>query len=415
MSLIQFWRILWARRLLIIGVTVLSLIGGGAVLVIVPPRWQAEAHVFLNILKPDPVTGLTVAQDPRSYIATQINLITDYSVVGQAVDKLGWKSDPKLIQAYQNRSGSDTRDFGHWLAQIITDRAKAEIGDGSNILNISYTGSNPDAAKAVADALMQSYLDTSLAFRRADANKNADWYGLQAQKAKSSLEAAETAVTNFERDNGVVLTQDDKTDVDSARLASMAAQGMIGGEAAGSTSVDAMLAETDAAIKNASLEMGPNNPQMQALQAKRAGYAALIAREHSAASSTPSASGGSRIDVQKALVISQSGKLAKLRNLQTEVDITRDLYNKSAQKEVDFRQEAAVTDAGLTPLGNATVPAFPSFPKNTLVIGVAFGLGLFAGTALALLIELLNRKVRGAEDLFSAQNLPVLAVLSAPR
>src|SRR5476651_1013298 len=131
MSLIQFWRILWARRLIILGTTICCLVGGIAVIMIVPPRWKADASVFLNLLKPDPVTGLVITEQSRSYVATQVELITDYSVVGPAVDKLGWLSDPNMIQQYQSRASSDTRDFRHWLAQMITDRTKAAIEDGS--------------------------------------------------------------------------------------------------------------------------------------------------------------------------------------------------------------------------------------------------------------------------------------------
>jgi succinoglycan biosynthesis transport protein ExoP len=414
MSLIQFWRILWARRLLILGTTLLCLLGGGIVILVVPPRWEAHAHVFLNLLKPDPVTGQVLASSGgESYVLTQIELISDYSVVGQAVDKLGWLSDPTLIQQYQNRSQNDTRDFRHWLAQLIIDRTKANVLDSSNILDISYTGSNPDGAKAVADALMQSYLDTSLAFKRADANKSAEWYGLQVKKVKDALEAAESAETTFERDNGVVLTQDDKTDVDSERLAAMAMQGSASG-ASGGSSTDAQLAQMNADIENATATLGPNHPELRNLKVKRAALEALAARENAAGGAAAARSAGSSgMDSQKALVISERDKLGKLKNLQSEVDIERDLYNKTAQKEADYRQQAAVTDAGLTPLGNASVPQSPTFPNKPLIIGGCFALGLFLGILVALLIEFLNRRVRGPEDLQSALDVPLLTVLVA--
>jgi uncharacterized protein involved in exopolysaccharide biosynthesis len=411
MSLIQFWRILWAWRVLILSTTLCCLLGGFAVILTVPPRWQADAHVFLNLLKPDPVTGQLIGADPRAYVATQIELIADYSVVGQAVDKLGWLSEPDLILQYQNRSKNDTRDFRHWLAQIIIDRTKANVLDESNILHISYTGSSPDGAKAVADALMQSYLDTSLAFKRADANKNADWFGLQAKKAKDSLEAAEAAETTFERENGVVLTQDEKTDLDSARLAAMVMQGTASG-AMGGSSADAQLAQTNVDIKNAAATLGANHPELQNLRVKQAALAALVANEH-AVGGAAKAPGSSSMDAQKALIISERDKLTKLKNLQTEVDIQRDLYNKTAQKEADFRQQAAVTDAGLTLLGNATVPQSPTFPNKTLIVGGCFALGFVLGALLALLMEFLNRRVRGAEDLQSALDVPLLTILVA--
>src|ERR1700761_7858581 len=221
MSLTQFFGILWARKLLIIAVALFCFVGGIVALLIVPPRWKAEADVYLNLLKPDPVTGEVIGPSARSYVATQVTLITDYSVVGLAVDKLGWLSDPVLIDRYQHRSRSDTRDFRRWLAQIISDGTKADILAGSNILGITYTGSDPEGAKAIVNALMQAYLDTSIAFRRADANKNADWYALQADRLKTALIAAQTAQADYERDNGIVM-QDNKTDIDSARLSALA-------------------------------------------------------------------------------------------------------------------------------------------------------------------------------------------------
>jgi uncharacterized protein involved in exopolysaccharide biosynthesis len=395
-----------ARWLLIVATTVFCFAGGFIALQLMAPRWDAEAHVFLNLLKPDPVTGdMMAGASARAYIGTQVGLITDYAVAGRAVDKLGWLSDPNLIQQYQNRSKTDTRDFRRWLAQIIIDRTKVTVYDNSNILNIIYTGSDPESAKAVASALMQSYLENSLDFRRADATKNAEWYNLQAQKAKKSLEDAQTAVTRFERENNVVMMQDDRTDVDSARLTAMAAQSITADSGGG---VDGQLAELDAQIRNASQTLGPNHPDLIALKAKRA---ALAAAAGGAASRAGASSHTARVDRQKALVIAERDKLAKLRNLQTEVDLQRDLYNKTSQKEIDFRQQAAAADTGLTPLGAASAPQSPSYPKIPLVIGGSLALGLGLGLFLALLIELLNRRVRGAEDLQSLAGVPLLTVL----
>lgn len=80
---------------------------------------------------------------------------------------------------------------------------------------------------------------------------------------------------------------------------------------------------------------------------------------------------------------------------------------------MDFRQQAAITDAGLTALGNATVPAAPAFPNKLLIFGGCLGLGMIMGTLLSLLIELLNRRVRGREDIMDALGVPLLAVLKA--
>ncbi|MEO7054114.1 MAG: hypothetical protein ABI191_03990, partial [Rhizomicrobium sp.] len=327
---------------------------------------------------------------------------------GQAVDKLGWLSDPNLIQQYQSRSKTDSRDFRRWAAQIIIDRTRVTAADNSSILNIIYTGSDPDSAKAVANAVTQSYIENGLSVRRADALKNADWYALQAQKAKKSLELAQATETKFERDNNVVMTQDERTDVDSARLTALAQTNVIEASGGGESG----LAEIDAQIKNASATLGPNHPDLIALKAKRNAIASSMQQGVSRGAQSAH---GTRVDQQKALIIAERDKLSKLRNLHTEVELQRDFYNKTAQKEIDFRQQAAATDAGVTALGNASAPLTPSYPKIPLIVGGSFALGFGLGILLALLIELLNRRVRGAEDLQSLLGVPLLTVLEAAR
>ena len=341
----------------------------------------------------------------RTYVATQIKLIDDYSVTGLAVDKLGWLSDPQLIDRYQRRPQSDTRDFRRWLAQTIADSTKADLMDGSNILAITYTGSDPESAKAAANAVMQAYIDTSVAFRRAEANKNADWFAQQAQKLKGDLAVAQAAETKFEKESGVVM-QNDKTDVDSARMAALAAQS--DAVALGGGGGESQLAEVDAEIKQASQTLGPNHPQLIALKAKRAAIASAMAQGGGA---RVSPSGASRVDAQKAFIIGNRDKLARLQLLQADVNLREDQYNKVLAREADFRQQAGVVDAGISALDAASAPQSPSFPNKPLIIGGSLGLGLCFGLLMALLIELLDRRVRSPEDLSAALGLPVLAVL----
>ncbi len=408
MSLSQFLRILWARKLLILATTIFCLAGGIVAISIVPPRWKAEAHVYLNLLKPDPVTGEVLGLAARSYVATQIKLISDYGVAGLAVDKLGWLSDPDLIQQYQRRPPTDTRDFRRWLAQRVMDGTRADLMDGSNILDITYTGQNQEGAKAIVSAVTQAYLDTTLTYRRSEANKNADWFGLQSDKAKQSLLAAQAAVATYERENGIVM-RDEKTDIDSARLAALASQNDTAA-LGGVSGIDAQIADVDSSIKQASETLGPNHPQLQALKAKRAMLMGLAAQSGSS-SEAAGAGMSARVAAAKAAVIGNRDKLARLTVLQSEVDIRKEQYDKTLAREADFRQQAAVVDPGVSALGTAFVPDQPSFPNRPLIIGGSLGLGLVFGLLIALLVELLDRKVRSPEDLTAALGLPVLAVL----
>lgn len=426
MSIIQFLRIIWARRLLIGAAGLASLLGGILVILIVPPRWEATSSVMMGLLKPDPVTGTVIGNAARAYVATQKELVTDYSVAGRVADQLGWLSDPQLIAAYERRPKSDQRDYRRWLAQLVIDRTRVDVPDGSNILQITYEGTDPTNAKGVADALRQAYMDASLQFRRDQATKDADWFQTQADQIKTSLDAAAAAEADYERQNGIVMA-DDKTDLDTARLRALAAAGapvaaapIVAAPASSPASIQ--LAQVDAQIAEASKTLGPNHPELQALKATRAALAQQVAQDQAAARAQASAAAGAAsagagaleraVQQEKSRVLGESDKLAKLSQLASKVNVLKDAYDKTEARVGDLRQEAAVADTGLTPLGGAVTPTSPAFPKKALIIPGSLALGLATGFLVALLAELMSRRVRGVEDLKDLAEVPLLTVVA---
>lgn len=419
MSILQFLKIFWARRVFILAATVSCLIGALIVVLILPARWDATTRVMLNILKPDPVTGeLMAGPSARTYVSSQIGLITDYTVARQVVDETGMLGDPGLIAQYNNRSSSDKRDFPHWAAQLVMDNTKARLVEDSNILEISYTGATGEAAQRNADAIRKSYMDASLQLRREDAERNADWYEQQSVKDRVALEAAVAKEAAYEHDNGVVMTTD-KIDMDSARLQSLSMQAMapsVGGGYAPPSAAAAQVAQMDAELSAAAKTLGPNNPAMQALNARRAAMAGVAGQERAAARGGGSSQGAilGALAAQKAKVIAQSDKIGKLTQLHNEVDLRREVYMKTSAKIAQYREEAGAGAAGIISLGSAVAPKAPTFPNYVLVIPGAIFLGFAVGVLVALLMEFFGRRVRSPEDLSVLDNIPMIGVIAAP-
>jgi succinoglycan biosynthesis transport protein ExoP len=423
MSPIQIARILWAYRLLILLAALSCFVGGLVVIKMLPPRWEGHSRVMLGLVKPDPVTGEVLATGAvRAYAATQVELIKDYSVAGQVVDQLGWLSDPVLIESYQNRSKTDTRDFRRFLAQRIIDGTKADLIEGSNILEITFDATNARDAKLVADALRKSYIDADLESRRAEANRNAEWFETQADKAKAQLATAQDAKAAYEKNNGIFL-QDDKSDIESSRLKALSGQGAAPAPIILQASVTPAaneLAQLDLQIAQASETLGNNNPELQAMRARRVGLATQAAQEKAANKAQQNAAMANysalnqAVETQKSKVIAQGDKIQALRQLQTEVDLRTDQFNKSLARAAEYRQQAAVVDTGLTPLDSAVVPDRPVFPKKPLIMGGALCLGMGMGVMVSLLLELFARRVRGVEDM-GAVHVPLMAVIPPAR
>ena len=424
MSLTQFLAILIARRWMIIAAMLASLVGAIVVVMVVPPRYTANTRVLLDVIKPDPVTGQVISgQFARAYTATQIQLIKDYNVAGAVVDEIGWSRDPTLLARY-NVPG-DPNAARHRMAQLIIDHTNAKLIEGSNIMEISYTGWSPDSARTIADAIRRAYLNAAVQTKRDSAAESADWYQAQVETSRRLLTMAEDTKANFEREHGIIM-EDDKTDVDTARLAALSSSGLaavaspvvpVSGPSAAATE----LATVDAQLAQASRTLGASNPVLLALRQKRTILATQVDQERAAANAAASAarnaagvsnSATSALQAQKAKVLANRENLAKLRQLQNEVDVRRDQFTKASEAAAQLRTQAATDNAGVTVLSNAVAPDSPSFPNVPLIIlgscGLGFGLGLLA----ALLTELLSRRIRTARDLQDLiDGVPLLAVV----
>ncbi|MBB3892076.1 uncharacterized protein involved in exopolysaccharide biosynthesis [Phenylobacterium haematophilum] len=419
MSIIQFLRILWARRWVTVAATISCVLGAFIVTLIVPPRYSAYSRVMMDLVKPDPVTGQVTAAPSfaRAYTKTQIELIKDYRVAGQVVEDLGWLQDPNLITQYDMRGPGDDRDFRRWAAQRVIDGTGASLIEGSNILEISYTSNSPESARTVADALRKAYIDTSLAFRRESARRTAEWYEAQAEKAKTVLVSAEAAKTAYEKQTGIVL-QDGGPDIESAKLSALAAASAASAAPviAGPSASALQLAQIDASIAQASRVLGPNHPDLIAMRQQRTVMAQQVAQERSAVGAMAGASAVSAgaLERQKNKVIGQRDQVERLRQLQAEVDLRRSQFEKAAARTAELRQEAEVGETNLVPLGSAVTPQSPSFPNMPLIMFGALGFGLGFGVLVSLLIELFGRRVRGAEDVTAIIDAPLLAVIAGP-
>ncbi|MBV8683433.1 MAG: hypothetical protein JO111_11195 [Caulobacteraceae bacterium] len=427
MSINALWQIILARRMFIAMCTVCCLIGVVVVSLIVPPIWEGKSRVLLNLVKPDPVTNEIAAGSGAAsgaYVGNQMSLITDYTVTGKVVDELGWLSDPNLIQRYGNRGSGDHREFRAWAADIIAGNTKVKPLKDSTILEISYTANNPTAAKAVADALRAAYLKTSLEMSTEDAARTAQWYEVELEKLKAKLDEATEVEAQYERANGLEMAGE-RTDVDTARLQSMASQGapvMIPPEMVNSAKQSSMeLASVNSQISAASKTLGPNNPAMIELQKRKSELEVLNRKDESAAHAAISATSALTAEVnrqiaaQKEKVLAKSPQIAHLQTLQQDVDLRRNQYETAAAKFAVLRVQADQTNAAaLTPLPTPA-PSSPLFPNWLLEIPGSIVLGLLVGVLGSMLLELLNRKVRSVEELDHVLESPVVGVVGAPR
>ncbi len=432
MSFAQFLRILLARRLIVLITLALSLVIAVVLCQVLPVKYPASARVLLDVIKPDPVTGQTLSSSfARGYTKTQTELITDYRVAGDVVDRLGWARNPVLVADYEKNSDG-TSDFRRFMAQRIIDNTDAQLVEGSNILEIIYKGGNPILAKNVVTALRSAFIDASLRFRTDAAGRTAEWYVDQAAKAQAELARAEARKSQFERDNGIVMAPggaDSETmkleQMQSSLLAARGSVGLIGIRST-SPEVEALKAQLntiDDTISQAAQKLGTQHPTYIALLDRRKVVQQQLAKAAAAAKSSDGGSFASaaaantarlesEVAAQKTKVLALKSQLDELAQLQREVDLRKTQYEKAAARAADLKLEADVSETGLVPLGDAFVTGTPAFPNKPLILGLGAVAGLGLGVVLAVIAELTSRRVRGPEDLAHAAGTAVLAVIA---
>jgi succinoglycan biosynthesis transport protein ExoP len=420
MSILQFLRIIWAYRILIAISTVVCALSAVVMVQLVKPRYEAQSRVMLDVIKPDPVTGQVMATAfLRAYTKTQIELVKDLQVASRVVKDLNLAKDTYYLGLYRKRGGGQQElEFDRWAAEQVANGANARLIDASNILEISYATSSPARARIVADGLRKAYIDITLESRREAARRNAEWYESQAEKSKVVLMGAERAKSEFERANGILL-QDDKVDIDSARLSALASQS---GAPVFATNASAppsapMLAAVEAELGEASKVLGPNHPTLQSLRARRAVLENQVEQERTSANNSAGAAvsaaraASGMLEAQKAKVMGQREKVEQLRLMQDEIDLRRDQYSKGVARAAQLRQEAEIAEAGVVPLAAAVTPREPEFPKKGVIIPAAVFGGAGIGIVIGLMLELIGRRVRSADDLAGVIKVPVLAVV----
>ncbi|HVL76017.1 MAG TPA: chain length determinant protein EpsF, partial [Noviherbaspirillum sp.] len=118
------------------------------------------------------------------------------------------------------------------------------------------------------------------------------------------------------------------------------------------------------------------------------------------------------MEAQKARVLEANRKRADLKVLINEMETAQRSYETAAQRFMLANLEGQSNMADISVLTTALVPVAPSSPNIVLNTGFAIVLGAMLAIGLALVAELLDRRVRSPQDLVDAIEAPVFEMMS---
>lgn len=445
MDPLKFLLVLHGRYKVALAIFVLTVAAGLLTNHFAPKRYIAETVVMVDVR--DPVAGLLMPQMmTQTSIGTQLDIIHSDRVGRKVVKILRLDENPEVVALWRSATeGKGTLD--DWMSALLRKGLKVNPSRDSSVLTISYQGADPKFVAAVVNAFAQAYIEASVELKVEPARQYSQWFADQAKTLRENVEKAQSRLSEFQRQKGIVAT-DESLDSERAKLRELnerltAVQVGIRdsqskertGSGAAATLPEVMqnpavqqlrtsVNQLEVKLKEAGGNLGRKHPQYQRMELELAELkerlAAEIAHASKSYSSTATASRlnekelRAAIDAQTRRVLAMNRERDEIAVLMRDVDTAKRAHEAVTARLTQTQLESQATRANVSVLTPAIEPIAPSFPMPAAkagMISLLFGLVL-AGAAIVGL-EILDRRVRTAEDLAEMLQIPVLAVIKA--
>jgi chain length determinant protein EpsF len=450
MTITQFLGILRARWWIALGTLLITVGGTVGVSLMLPKQYTAITTMVVDFKGMDPILGIMLpAQMMPGYMATQVDIIQSKKVATNVVKSLGFAQSPVVRQQWMEAT-EGKGSVEDYFADILLKQLDVKPSRESSVIVLSYTGTDPRFAAVVANAFAEQYQKANLELRVEPARQSAAWFDERLQQLRKELEEAQTRLADYQREKGFTAV-DERMDLESARLQELSAQySAAQGQAADAQSrmrqlnefmsrgaspetlpdvlanpliqsLKSLLNQTEGRLEQISSQLGTNHPEVKRLQADIESQRAKIKTEIGSAASAirntanialrREADLRDQLAAQKAKLLRSTQGRDQFMVLLKEVDNAQKAFDIASQRFQATSLESQASQTNISVLSPALPPIEPSSPKVLLNALLSISLGTMLGVGLALLIELLNRRVRSARELAEAVGAPVLGVM----
>lgn len=448
MNFVQFLAILRARYKLALGVFGVIVLVALVLSLVWPKSYTASASVVIDASKPDPLAAVLYpgGMNP-SVIATQIDVIQSDRVAFKVVRNLKLTENPQIREQWQDATKGEG-SIEQWLGTVFQRALDVKPSRESNVVTVTYKAADPKFAAALANAFVQAYLETNIEMKVEPARLYSSFFDQRAKEARDVLEKAQSRLSEFQKEKGIIAT-DERLDVENARLTELSSQ-YVGLQSLASDSVSrqaaargngadrmqevlnnpliaglkADQARLEAKLQELTAKLGDKNPQVIETRANLAelktridGEIVKVGSSLGIANSINQQRAGeikAQLEAQRAKVLQMKAVRDDGAVLVRDVENAQRTYDQVMARLNQSTMESLATQSNVSVLSQAVAPITPTSPRLTLNMAVAVFAGTLLAVALVIAMEMLDRRVRSAEDVAQAVALPILGVLPSP-
>ena len=443
MTLQQFLLILRARYKIILFILLATVSTTLVVSLLMPKQYTATTAIVLDVRSPDPVSGMLLpGLASPGYMATQIDIINSSRVAQRVVKMLRMDESPAIRSQWMDATDGKG-DLNNWLGELLQKKLDVKPSRESNVINIKFSGTDPSFTAAVANTFAPAYIDVNLDLRVEPARQQVLWFDGQTAILREKLEKAQQALSDHQQKAGIV-ANNDRLDHETAKLNEISSQitavqahtsessskrkSLGNSETLAEvmqnpliSSIKLDITRLDAALQESSINLGKNHPQTQRTESQLASLRSKLASEiRQIGSSIGTSYQVSKhregellesLEAQKKHVLVLTKEHDAINVLKRDVELAQRAFEATSLRSMQVRLESQAVQTNIAVLNPAAVPTESSSPKVLLNMTISIFLGILLSVGVALMLEIVNRRVYSAEDLLEALDLPVLATI----
>jgi succinoglycan biosynthesis transport protein ExoP len=471
----EILRILRRRRWIIILTTIGLLTGAIVFILAATPRYTGTSTILIDPHRSSVVNSdsdrstSSNSLSDETTINSQVALIESVAVLKRVVDDLKLADDPefgphpgildpikRLFFAPFNRPFAETQApplSPEEVAKIAAlyflqkHRLTVTLQKKTSLVDINVSSEDPEKAAKIANAIADSYVYEQVHSRYDTQKIAASWFNKQIESLKAKVLASDRAVEEFRSTHnltaaqGVTINDQQLSDLNNklieahtqtaqARAKFQEVQNIAETKPDPSTwtlssdvipQLRTQYAEVARNLADVSSKYGPGHPQVVNAKAQLRAIQKVINEELKRILENTRQEfqvARSREDaLQKSLdnltqVSNESGsEQVRLRELQREASANRTLYSSflARFKETSAQESVELPDSRV--VSKADIPISPSFPKTTLILGLALAGGIGFGAVLALAVDHFDRRVKSLGQAETVTGVPALAAI----